>query len=368
MGTTLTNKRIPLYQQAYQSLKERITIGTYPEGTYLPSERELCEEFGLNRITLRKSLDILSEQGLVKKQAGKGTLVLTRSSQPVIPEQAETKYIAFALCTDDQSRDRFSEPFQSGLFYNIERECASLGYHLIYKTVTPDDHISSLMQGIQISYIIFSSQVRPELLDETIQFGIPTLIVNNHDDRFTSVQIDNFNGAMEITSRLAALGHRKIAAVTGPDSYTTSAQRLAGWETALKSNGLNPRHMMIIKGGWEFSSGYDAGSLIAGMASEDWPDAIFAFNDDIALGVMKALQEHGISVPHDISLVGFDDIPTCIQVTPALTTVHVDLRAIAAAIIQQIFYVFRQSGPVPALHVTVPVSVVERGSVIDRRG
>ena len=74
METSPDAKRIPLYQQAYQTLKERIISGAYPDGTYLPSERELCEEFSLNRITLRKSLELLAEQGMIKKQAGKGTL------------------------------------------------------------------------------------------------------------------------------------------------------------------------------------------------------------------------------------------------------------------------------------------------------
>ena len=362
METSPDAKRIPLYQQAYQTLKERIISGAYPDGTYLPSERELCEEFSLNRITLRKSLELLAEQGMIKKQAGKGTLVLPCCEEALNYDTAETKYIAFALCTDDQSRDRFSEPFQSGLFYYLERECSGLGYHLLYKTVTPSDHIQSMLQGIHISYIIFSSQVRPELLDEAYTLGIPALIVNNHDDRFTSVQIDNFSGARMITQYLIDSGHKKIAVLTGPDTYTTSMQRLSGWKAALKSGGLSPKQMLVIKGDWDFSSGYDAGKQIAQLPAVSRPDAVFAFNDDMAMGIMKALLESNISVPSDISLVGFDDVPACVQVSPALTTVHVDLHAIATAIIQQLFYTFRQKGKVPPLSITVPVSIIIRDS------
>jgi LacI family transcriptional regulator len=136
MNITNTS-RIPLYQHVFDTIKARIVSNAYPPGNYIPSERELCEEFKVHRITVRKSLAMLMEEGLVEKHAGKGTLV-SDTLKTDKPRQSKTasavsgqKYIVFMLCVDELKRDRFTEPFQSGLFYHLERRCAKLGYHLI---------------------------------------------------------------------------------------------------------------------------------------------------------------------------------------------------------------------------------------------
>jgi DNA-binding LacI/PurR family transcriptional regulator len=367
------SRRIPLYQHIFDTIKGRIGSNAYPPGSYMPSERELCEEFKVHRITIRKSLDMLMEEGLVKKYAGKGTLVSDtpkpdklRQNKNASPLSGQ-KYIVFVLCSDELKRDRFTEPFQSGLFYHLERRCAKLGYHLIYKTATKNDHIADIITGLDVSYVIFSSHTFEHLLTETFGLHIPALIVNHQYPQFISIQCDNFSAAKELVSYLIAAGHRRIAVLTGPQNYDTSRERLSGWKSALREHSLNYKHMLLYEGDWSFGSGYAAGKKIADLPKNERPDAVFAFNDESAFGVIKALQESGVSVPRDISVAGFDDIAACAQINPALSTVHVDISTIATAIIQQLYFALQVSNKTPVIHIRVPARLVIRDSIANRR-
>ncbi|MFW6868395.1 LacI family DNA-binding transcriptional regulator [Nocardioides sp. CPCC 206347] len=128
--------------------------------------------------------------------------------------------------------------------------------------------------------------------------------------------IDQVAGARLATEHLLDLGHRSVAHVSGPTDWTEAAQRREGWRQAHEARGLLPGPELA--GDWTAGSGYDAGLRIARS-----PDvsAIFVGNDAMALGVLKALHEAGRSVPDDVSVVGFDDVPESAFYWPALTTV-----------------------------------------------
>jgi LacI family repressor for deo operon, udp, cdd, tsx, nupC, and nupG len=342
--------------------------GVYPQNSYLPSEHEMCGEFKVHRITVRKALELLNVEGLIEKQPGKGTLVREKNalSRPY-GSNSEQKHVVFVLCTGELRDDRFTELFQSGLFYYLERRCAEVGYHLLYKTASESDHISELIKGLNIAYFIFSSYVFEHLLGEVSDLHIPALIVNHQEPRFTSVRSDDFSAAEELVTYFITTGHRRIAVLTGPQSYVTSRDRLAGWKSALHSHSIHYKTMPIYEGDWSFSSGYAAGKKILQLSEQERPDGVFAFNDESAIGMMKALQEGGLSIPENISIAGFDDISMCTMVNPALTTIRVDIETMAVAVIQQLYFTMQVSDHIPVLHIKVPTWLVVRDSVADRR-
>jgi LacI family transcriptional regulator len=380
--------RVPLYQRVFNTLKERISSGLYAPGFFIPSERELCGEFGVHRVTVRKSLDMLVADALVEKLAGRGTRVrepradaagegeagAAQEASPAADNAGtlpgpppEQKYIVFILCADALRRDRFTEPFQAGLFYHLERRSAQLGYHLIYKTVNSCGCIADIVKSVKASGIIFSSLVFDCLLEEAHALGVPSLIVNHNDPRFTSIQCDNFASAREMTSYLIATGHRSIAVLTGRANYETSRERLAGFRASLRKHSLDYAHMPVYEGDWTFDCGYETGKKIAALGKKKRPGAVFAFNDESAFGLIKALQEKGVAVPGEISVAGFDDTPACSRTSPALSTVHVDIETMATAVIQQLYFALELSMKIEPVIIRVPARLVIRDSIKKRK-
>ena len=364
----MDSTRVPIYQHIFATVRDRIMSGVYPRNSYLPSEHEMCGEFKVHRITVRKALELLWAEGLIEKQPGKGTLVREKTPLPWGPGSlSEQKHVVFVLCTGELRDDRFTERFQSGLFYYLERRCAEVGYHLLYKTASESDHILELIKGLNVAYFIFSSYVFEHLLVEVSGLHVPALIVNHQDPRFTSVRSDDFSAAVELVTYFITTGHRRIAVLTGPQSYVTSRDRLAGWKSVLQSHSINYKAMPIYEGDWTFSSGYEAGKKILQLPEQERPDGVFSFNDEGAIGMMKALQEGGLSIPGDISIAGFDDISMCTMVNPTLTTIRVDIETMSVAVIQQLYFTLQLSGEIPVIHIKVPTWLVVRDSVADRR-
>lgn len=128
--------------------------------------------------------------------------------------------------------------------------------------------------------------------------------------------IDQEAGARLATEHLLDLGHRHVAHVTGPLAWVEAGQRRAGWHQAHERRQLLPGPELA--GDWSAGSGYRAGQRIA---EDPEVTAVFVANDAMALGVLKALHEHGRAVPGDISVVGFDDVPEAAYFWPGLTTV-----------------------------------------------
>ncbi|MFF0270165.1 LacI family DNA-binding transcriptional regulator [Kribbella sp. NPDC004536] len=130
---------------------------------------------------------------------------------------------------------------------------------------------------------------------------------------------DNLGAGRSATEHLLALGHRTVWHVAGPQRWWAARDRLAGWRQALADAGVP--EPPVLEGDWLPASGYAAGRELAAN-----PDvtAVFVANDDMAIGVLRALAEAGRSVPGDVSVVGFDDIPSAAYLTPPLTTVPQD--------------------------------------------
>jgi DNA-binding LacI/PurR family transcriptional regulator len=133
------------------------------------------------------------------------------------------------------------------------------------------------------------------------------------------VAIDQFAGAMSATRHLLELGHQTVWHIAGPSNFLEAQRRTEGWRTALEEAGA-PVHEPQ-PGDWSARSGYRVGR---GLCVDAHVTAIFVANDQMALGVLRALHEQGRHVPREVSVVGFDDIPEAAYFTPPLTTVKQD--------------------------------------------
>jgi DNA-binding LacI/PurR family transcriptional regulator len=160
------------------------------------------------------------------------------------------------------------------------------------------------------------------------------------------------DAAKSAADHLLRLGHRRIATVTGPSEWLASRDRLDGFIGALAVQGLRPA--AVVEGDWSPASGYRAGMA---LPFEDGITAVFAANDHMALGVLRALGERGLRVPEDVSLVGVDDIPEAEFLTPSLTTVRLDFEAEGRFAMNWLIAEI-EGWPAPTLQRPVPTLIV----------
>ena len=182
------------------------------------------------------------------------------------------------------------------------------------------DLINEGVDGI----VIIAPQIRGTKEISHVIGNFPAVLVENESSAaLPSVNVDQFYGAYELTRHLISLGHKSIAHISGPKNWYETGQRVKGYKKALSESKLGST--LIWEGDWSARSGFEATKKII---KNKEITAIFAGNDAMALGAMKALSEAGLSVPTDISLVGFDDLPESEYLSPALTTAKQDFHAV----------------------------------------
>jgi LacI family transcriptional regulator len=172
------------------------------------------------------------------------------------------------------------------------------------------------------------------------------------------VNMDEQAAARAMVEHLLAFGHRRIAHVLGIANHGASRWRLAGYREAMAAAGLAEDPSLIVQGAFTFGSGVTAANQL--LARPDRPTAVFAANDDMAAGVMWAAGEHGLKVPHDLSVCGFDDIPLACQLWPALTTIRQPSRDMGRLAALQLLEALRGRAPEHLLE--VPFTLQARGS------
>jgi len=175
-----------------------------------------------------------------------------------------------------------------------------------------------------------------------------------------SLSIGNFQGAYAVVRHLIDLGHGPIATITGPIQNIDARQRLDGYRTALRDAGAEPDPAQEFHGDFTERSGYEAAREM--LRQQGRPTAVFVANDHMAVGVLGALQEAGRAVPDDVALAGFDDIPMARYLTPALTTVHVDMFQMGERAVEMLLDPERSSRGTEGRHEVLPTRLVVRGS------
>jgi DNA-binding LacI/PurR family transcriptional regulator len=170
------------------------------------------------------------------------------------------------------------------------------------------------------------------------------------------VAVDQFAGAASATQLLLDLGHRTVWHVAGPPDFLEAQQRVDGWRAALKAAGAEPPP--VLTGDWSPRSGYEVGRR---LAEDSEVTAVFVANDQMALGVLRALHERGRSIPREISVVGFDDIPEAQYFMPPLTTVRQDFGEMGRSSLRLLLELMR-SGQPPSRLTIAPELVVRRST------
>lgn len=150
-------------------------------------------------------------------------------------------------------------------------------------------------------------------------------ITYTHIDEPSRIVISNDRLAVaEVANYLMSLGHRRIGYIAGPPGFRSAVERLAGFRDALAARGVAFPDELIVEGGYTYESGIAGGEKL--LALNPRPTAIFASNDEMAAGVYRVANRLGLSIPADLSIVGFDDGPLAARLLPSMTTVRLPIR------------------------------------------
>ena len=192
----------------------------------------------------------------------------------------------------------------------------------------------------------------------TLNLEIPYVILDRKigEDKNKAVVTDDVRGGYLATQYLINKGHKRIAAITGPNETSSSLSRLEGYKKALENAGISYDSSLVFEGDYRFESGEKWAKKI--FEDKLDVDAIFAFNDLMAYGVYRASNEHGIKIGKDLSLVGYDDNRFSSLISPGLTTIRQDIDTLCKSVTELLF----SEDQSPRL-ISVEPTLVERESV-----
>jgi LacI family transcriptional regulator len=224
-----------------------------------------------------------------------------------------------------------------------------------------------LRSGYLDGVIVASSSLDDPLIPNVLQCGIPLVSIGRHPDKQVHyIDSDNIGGARMAVEHLIRLGHRRIATVTGRLALNAGQDRLEGYRQALLAHGIPVKDDLIAEGDFTERSGTTAMQRLLSTS----PTAVFAANDVMAIGALKAIRAVGMETPHDVALVGFDDIPIASMVEPSLTTVRQPIERMGSMAVDLLLNLLQSPSEQETLphRIILPTELVIRdscGSALD---
>lgn len=267
---------------------------------------------------------VLSNSGNVKKETTEKVLeaIQKLNYQPnVLARQLrklETKTILVVV-------PDITNTFFSKILRGIERVAIENDYEVLLGDTGNDvererGYLDILRQKKADGMILLTARLESHLLEEMAgEFPVVLACEYLEGSTIPTVSIDNISSARKATEYLINLGHRRIGFISGPLNVILGRDRLKGFRQAMEQHNIPIESFLVQEGDFSFESGYNM--MMKFLALDQPPTAVFAANDEMAIGAIKAIKSKGLHVPDDISVVGFDDIKFASIYEPALTTI-----------------------------------------------
>lgn len=247
----------------------------------------------------------------------------------------------------------------SGLALTAEEQGSNI---LLYTAVDEREKISRICRNREVDgLIVVWSDVTDGTIDLIHDEGIPFVVYGRRvaSEDISYVAPDNYKGALDLTRHLIAQGHERIAFTARPELGTTNEDRFTGYKDALAEAGLPLRDEYIIQTRIEPNSGYKAMTEI--LALPVLPTALFAIYDLVAVDAMRCAQDHGLKIPSDMAIAGFDGLLPSVMTQPNITTVRQPLREMAQQAMDMLLTQISSSSQ-EAAHITYPIELMVRES------
>lgn len=372
-------KGTPLHVALQEAIMSLIATRGIQPGEKIPSERELSKECQASRSSIRKAILALVHKGILVRAPGKGTFVAAKHStfEVFSPRTGNIGFVVFLSSLDRTRPDirayvaengRVSwMPFYSEVFEGAHEELQRNDVHLLFFAGYQDTPAEKAKFGDFLRKVdgLIVCELASSSFAELLEMSpVPVVLVNPsvlpRSLKADTLFIDNFGGAYQAVSYLIKLGHRAIGLINHPTERNRSAQeRFQGYKAALRRAGIAYDERLVEYGDWSMESGHAAMERLLKRGAR--VTAVFATNDDMALGAMEAAKEYGLRIPEDLSIVGFDDAPISANAFVSLTTVRVYKREMGRFAMQRVLHRIQEPHLVP-VRVIFPTELVERNS------
>jgi len=273
--------------------------------------RALNDRPGVSNELRQKVINVANELGFAPNMAARSLVT------------ARTQTIGFVIRSFDQPFS--SDPFYFPMLTAIELELVLHDYHVMLDTSGSDNvsHLRMVKQNRVDGLILAGPNLNLQFVTSICNSGLPTVLIDNKlkHTKANTILTDDKGGALDATQHLLQHGHRAVAHIGGPLEWVSSRQRYAGYCEAMQGVGLNQQMQSIHTEATTIATGEAA--TMALLTGPNPPTAIFAANDAMAVGAMRAVSTQGLSLPNDLALVGFDNIDLADHITPSLTTIRI---------------------------------------------
>jgi DNA-binding LacI/PurR family transcriptional regulator len=356
----------PYYRQIYISILNDISSGRLQAGDRIPSEKELCARYSVSRITSKRALEMLSQQGLISRFPGKGSFVTGGSPAK---QAGASQNIGFII-------PDFSDSFGTKLIYGIEETCGSLGYRLLLKrTRDIEDQESNAIRdltGADIAGILllpihgeyYNSEILKLILNRK-----PLVFVDRkmRGLAIPTVSTDNIAAAELGVEYLFRLGHRNIAFYSGPAGHTSTIEdRQNGFIKAFADFGLHHDPALFclnLTSIWRFP--FYAHDRVASdvrlvkehLSAHPEVSAVFVAEYTMTAIVKTAAEELGRRVPEDLSILSFD-APATIAGVPPFTHLYQDEYSIGKKSVELLHRIIHETDPASLSDILVPAKLI----------
>ena len=336
---------LPIYRQVQAWLRQLIESGALPPGTMVPPVKLLCERLGgINHQTVRQAISLLVQEGVLSAVPGRGAIVASRAERTV--------KIALVLPNlDSELTLRIAHGVQSVFDAEIipvdgmeplRREKANVvildSRHNLQKEIENIAHLEDLpLDGAIILPVVYGDIVKHLVRLQSNDFPVVLVDCVVPGLTFPSVVADNYGGCYTVTKHLLERGRKRLAWIgPSPATFSSAVQRFEGFRDAIGDFDLPFNRKLVFHIEPSLPSDPQEpllqdiiDALVQGTIPR--PDGIVCDNDGIALTCMRMLQAHGLKIPGDISVVGFDDLQEAGSCEPPLTTVRQPIHELGAA-------------------------------------
>jgi DNA-binding LacI/PurR family transcriptional regulator len=309
----------PLYQQLRQELFARIRRGEFAAGDLLPSENQLCDEYGVSLTTARRALLELVKEGVVRRRAGVGTMVAPRV------RAANLTLVSIHDLGDAWRRISSAMGELVAGIGELAWQRSSSFSMSGFDEEGAEEHLRALVEARTTDGVLLrvSNDIREEYLDILENAGMPYVVIKRQFPRraLNCVISNDVLGARLATEHLLEQGHKRIGFVCAKASLSLTQERLIGYRDALKAAGLDFDESLVrLEPSFHNEMGYRAARAL--LQLPDRPTALFVASDTMVIGGYQAARDLGLNIPADVAFLGYDDISPVALLQPPLTTIR----------------------------------------------
>jgi LacI family transcriptional regulator len=340
------------------------------EGKSRVTSRDVAKAAGVSQPTVSRALagaQVISEETRERVVAAAARLnyVAKRSRVPNNLMHRRTRIVGVVVAA-------LTNSFYTLLLNRLHHELASAGYSMVlmidqYENLADLSNLQLLLNRT-LDGVIFTTATLDSVAVRVLhEQGVPLVLAVRSSTvaEVDVIESDNVVAAKEVMRHLLDLGHRRVGFILGPNNTSTSAQRFEGAAATLAEIGQKPDPELCIWGPYSHEAGYS--SLLRLWNTPAPPTAIFCSNDLLALGALDAARKHGIDVPGQLSVVGFDDIPGAGWASVQLTTVRVGISEMAVLAARRILERIQSTTSLPGRRDVLPTSFIRRATTAPPR-